>query len=73
MQTNHRELLTLPLAEQMEIVEMIWENLDESASEIPLPSWLIEEGVRRREEMLNDPALGKDHATVWESIERRHG
>lgn len=65
-------LRSLPAAEKMRIVEMLWDDLGESTAPIPLPDWLDREAARRREEM-RDPSFGLSHEEVWRRIERRNG
>ena len=73
MSVDPNELFALPATEQLRLVELIWDNLGESNSPIPLPDWIEEEAVRRRDEMIANPELGLDHQTVWGRIERRNG
>lgn len=73
MSISTAELLALPPAEQLRIVEMLWDHLGESTTEIPLPAWIDEEGVRRLKEMKADSSLGLDHEAVWKQIELRNG
>ncbi|MEO2034944.1 MAG: addiction module protein [Planctomycetaceae bacterium] len=73
MDTNHSELLQLPPSEQLRIVEMLWDNLGSSTDAIPLPEWVDREGRRRMDEMIADPTLGSDGASVWRNIESRNG
>jgi Putative addiction module component len=47
------ELLSLPNAEKLRLVEMLWDELGKSTSPIPLPSRVDAEGARRRAEMRN--------------------
>lgn len=70
MSIDTAELLALPNEDKLRLIELLWENLDES---VPLPAHVVDEGLRRREEIIADPALGHDHETVWQRIERRNG
>lgn len=72
MTISRDQLLSLPVAEKLEIVELLWDNLGESDASIPLPEWVTREALRRREEMLSDPASGKTHEQVWKSIHGRN-
>ena len=73
MSTDHSDLLALSPAEQLQIVEMLWDHLGESSTAIPLPAWVDKEGVRRRKEMTDNPELGVGHDETWDRIERGHG
>lgn len=66
------ELLLLPAAEKMRIVELLWDDLGMSSDPLPLPDWVTQEARRRREEM-NDPSVGLSHEEVWRRIEQRNG
>ena len=72
MNADHSELLQLPPAEQLRIVEMLWDNLGSSTDAIPLPEWVNVEGRRRMEEMLADEQLGWDGDSVWRKIDSRN-
>jgi len=57
MSIDADELRSLPAAEKMRIVEMLWDDLGEATAPIPLPEWADREAARRRQEML-DPSCG---------------
>jgi hypothetical protein len=46
MSVDTNELLALSPEEKLRIIEMLWDNLGESAEPLPLPDWAIREGVR---------------------------
>ncbi len=72
MNADHSELLRLSPAEQLRIVEMLWDNLGSNTDAIPLPDWVTVEGrFRRMEEMLADAQLGLDSDSVWRKIDAR--
>ncbi len=68
---NTEALLALPTAEKLELIGLLWDNLSESA--VNLPEAIEREAVRRRDEMLADPNLGLSHDEVWENIAKRNG
>ena len=72
MSIDTDELRSLPAAEKIRIVEMLWDDLGEATSPIPLPDWVDREAVRRREEM-RDPSFGISHDEAWRRIEERNG
>jgi len=55
MSIDLNDLHALPNAEKLRIVELLWDDLGESTSPIPLPDWVDREAARRRDEM-RDPA-----------------
>jgi len=72
MSIDADELRSLPVAEKMRIVEMLWDDLGEATSPIPLPDWVDREAVRRRDEM-RDSSFGVSHDEAWRRIEERNG
>ncbi|MFN0056587.1 MAG: addiction module protein [Planctomycetales bacterium] len=73
MPINSIELRALPAAEKLQIVEMLWDELGESDVSIPLPEWVAQEAVRRRDEMQTDPSVGLTHEEAWRRIEAGDG
>ena len=73
MSVDPNELFSLPPAEQLRLVEMIWDNLGQSTDPIPLPDWVDKEALRRRDELVENPRIGLDHDAVWKKIDRRNG
>jgi hypothetical protein len=69
---NTDELRCLPPAEKLRIVEMLWDDLGECTTPIPLPDWVEREASRRREEM-RDPDFGFSHEQTWDRIHTRSG
>ena len=72
MSIDTDELRSLPAAEKMRIVEMLWDDPGEATSPIPLSDWVDREAVRRRDE-LRDPSFGISHDEAWRRIEERNG
>ena len=72
MSIDINALHALPDAEKLRLVELLWDDLGESDSPIPLPEWAKQEGARRREEM-NNPAVGLSHEETWRRIANRNG
>jgi len=72
MSIDADELRSLPLAEKMRLVEMLWDDLGESTEPIPLPDWVDREAARRRDDM-RDPSFGLSHEETWQRIDRRNG
>lgn len=53
-------LHNLPDAEKLRIVELLWDDLGESKTPLPLPEWVNREVARRRDET-RDPSVGFTH------------
>lgn len=73
MTVDPNELFCLPPAEQLRLIELLWDNLGKSTDPIPLPEWVETEALRRRAEMVADPGIGLNHDAVWSKIDRRNG
>lgn len=67
MPIDVNELHALPDVEKLRIVEMLWDDLEESETPIPLPDWLANEVARRHDEMQN-PSFGISHEETWRRI-----
>lgn len=72
MSIDLNDLYALPNAEKLRIVELLWDDLGDSTSPIPLPDWVDREAARRRDEM-RDPAVGLTHEETWRRIATRNG
>ncbi len=58
------KLHALPPEEKLWLVELLWDDLGDSTTAIPLPDWVDREVARRREEM-RDPDFGLSHEETW--------
>ena len=72
MSIDMNELHSLPDAEKLRIVEILWDDLGQSSTPIPLPGWAQVEAARRRDEM-RDPSFGLNHEETWRRIANRNG
>ena len=72
MSIDLNALHSLSAAEKLRIVEMLWDDLGESSTPIPLPGWVDREASRRRDEM-RDASFGLSHDETWRRIEQRNG
>ena len=71
MSFDTHALHSLPTAEKMRIVEMLWDDLGELTAPIPLPEWVDREAARRRDEM-RGPSFGISHDEAWRRIAGRN-
>lgn len=71
MPFNLDELRALSTSEKLRLVEFLWDDLGSTEQVIPLPDWVLQEGDRRRKEMVEDPALGLTHHELWQRINGR--
>ncbi len=61
------ELLTLPLAERIELVEDLWDSIAADAELVPVPESHRRELARRRAAHREDPTAVRP----WEEVRRR--
>lgn len=72
MSIDVNQLLALPNEEKLRIVELLWDDLGDSKTPIPLPEWMAREVQRRRDDM-RDPSFGISHEETWKRIANRNG
>jgi putative addiction module component (TIGR02574 family) len=65
------EILELPVAERMRLVEAIWDSISAAPESLPLTQWQREELDRRLSEFEADPASGSTLEEVFARIRRR--
>jgi len=73
MSIDDTQLLALPVAEKLRIVELLWDDIGSSDEPLPLPAWIDAEANRRREEMRSNPQASLTHEEVWRRIDGRRG
>ncbi len=60
-----RQVMALPVAERLELVEDVWCNL--APDEIPVPAWQIELIDERLDHLERHPEVGES----WEQVEKQ--
>ena len=65
------EILELPVAERMRLVEAIWDSISAAPESLPLTPWQREELDRRLAEYEADPASGSTLEEVFARIRQR--
>lgn len=65
-----REILALPVAERVRLVEAIWDSIAEAPESIQLTQWQKEELDRRLAELDADPDSGATLEEVFARIRR---
>ena len=64
------EILALPVAERMRLVEAIWDSISSVPDALPLTQWQMEELDRRLAEFEADPDSGATLEEVFARIRR---
>jgi putative addiction module component (TIGR02574 family) len=65
MSVDIAQLLNLPVAEQLRIVELLWDKIGSSSEELKLYPWHEEEIQRRR----SDPSESIDEEELWRRVD----
>ncbi len=63
---NAVEFEHLTVAEKIELVTQLWDQIARSGQPVSLPDSVIAEGERRMEEMIADPSLGITEDEMWQ-------
>ena len=66
MKTEFAPLLKLSVAERLNLVEELWDSIDEDTSQLPVPEFKLEEIRRRKLEFEQHP---ETHYT-WEEVKQ---
>ncbi len=64
------EILALPVAERMRLVEAIWDSISSAPNALPLTQWQMDELDRRLAEFEADPNSGATVEEVFARIRR---
>ncbi|WP_425395681.1 addiction module protein [Aeoliella sp.] len=67
------QLLSLPAAEKLAIVEALWDNLSESGEPLVLSPEQSAEIGRRATEMTADPTIGISREEMWKRVDAHNG
>jgi len=67
MDTPIDQIRQLPVAEQLALVEQIWDGLHESPE--LLHEWQIEEARRRSAELESNPSIAISEDEVWKRVD----
>ena len=73
MNTTYYELLKLPLAEKLRLVEALWDSIAANPYELPFTEHQVEELGRRKQEYLRNPEIGLSWEAVKANIRAENG
>ena len=66
--TPREELLALPVADKIDLIELLWDSLSaDQKNNLPVPDWHREELDRRLDQLEKNP----DDSIPWEDVRRR--
>lgn len=72
MSIDRSELLALPAAEKLELVALLWDDLGNESSPLPIPEWAIAQAKQRQSDMQADPAGGVSEQEMWRRVAEQH-
>ncbi len=67
MNLNPVSIFDLSPPEKLQLVEDLWDDLAATPSEVPVHEWQKEELVRRKANLMRNPASGLS----WDEVKRR--
>ncbi|MDM7994175.1 MAG: addiction module protein [Acidobacteriota bacterium] len=67
MNSIQKSILDLSLAEKLQLLEDLWDDIASDPAAVPVQHWQKDELDRRKHNLLNNPAP----ALSWEEIQRR--
>jgi putative addiction module component (TIGR02574 family) len=67
MNFNAVSIFDLSPSEKLQLVEDLWDDLAATPSEVPVYEWQKEELVRRKANLMSNPASGLS----WDEVKRR--
>jgi putative addiction module component (TIGR02574 family) len=71
MSTVHKEILSLTVADRLQLLEEIWDSLAETPEAIPVTEAQRKELARRRRAHVRNPSAAKPWAEVRAKLRRR--
>jgi len=63
----------LGIAEKLQLVEDLWDDIASAPERVPVPDWQKEELARRKSEYLRNPRSGIPWEEAKERIPNQHG
>jgi putative addiction module component (TIGR02574 family) len=73
MQAEFEYLRQLPIAEKLQLVEDLWDDILESKEPFPIPEWIHDEVARRAAESDRDPSSLLTLEEVWRRVDDNRG
>lgn len=70
MHPQIEHLRKLPVAEKLQVLEELWDDLSTSANQCPLPRWMLAEVDRRAADLKADPSLSISEEEFWQRVGR---
>ena len=64
-----KELRSLPIAEKLRLVELLWDDIGASDEPIVLHPWQATEVARRSSELKADPSIAISREELWRRVD----
>lgn len=68
MSIDISDLCKLTVAEKLQIVEALWDDIGASDEPVELQAWQRDEARRRSNELKSDPSIAIDRAELWRRV-----
>ena len=59
----------LPVAEKLRLVTQLWDDIANEERPIAVPSEVLDEAVRRADELKSDPSIVIDEKELWRRVD----
>lgn len=69
MSIDLKELRSLPVAEKLRLVELLWDDIGASDEPIILHPWQATEVARRSSELKADPSIAISREELWRRVD----
>ena len=69
MSIDLSEIHNLPVADKIRLVTSLWDEIAASPEALELPDAVMEETLRRADQLQHDPSLAIDEAELWRRVD----
>lgn len=69
MSVDYSELRSLPVADKLRLVELLWDDISASDESIVIQPWQFEEASRRSAALKADPSIAIDRKELWRRVD----
>jgi putative addiction module component (TIGR02574 family) len=73
MLADYESLRQLPVAEKLQVIGMLWHDIETSGEELPIPDDVLQEVERRVTEFQKNPTETYPREELWKRVDARRG
>jgi putative addiction module component (TIGR02574 family) len=73
MLADYESLRQLPVAEKLQVIEMLWHDIESSREDFPITDEVLEEVDRRVAEFHSNPTETISREELWKRVDARRG